>query len=56
MNLDLLLGIGVILGSTVLMLVLYAWSVRRIETIHAKKLSSLRTIEREFGKKRGGND
>jgi hypothetical protein len=55
MDLDLILGIGVIVGSSLLMVVLYAWSVRRIEIIHRKRLVGLRAIEREFRNRRGSD-
>jgi hypothetical protein len=48
MSVEMMVAAFVILGATALMVILYAWSARRIETIHSKNLTSLRQIKREF--------
>ena len=49
MNYQSLLGAGIIVFSLLAVIGLFVWSVRRIETIQRKKLTSLRQISREFG-------
>jgi hypothetical protein len=50
-----ILGSGMILGCAALLAIIYVWSVRRIDTIHRKKLHGLRRIREEFGNGRAAD-
>ena len=48
MDFDLVAGTAITALSVAVVAVLYVWSTRRIDLIHAKKLTSLRQIQKEL--------
>ena len=48
MDAEMWLGIAIIACATLVYVGLYVWSARRIDVIASKRLTSLRSIVREF--------